>query len=128
MPEFATTLSLTSEKIKAFTYNEFEMNLAIITDDAEPYWVEALYEVPVPLTLAPDKSLVTAKGLIGILQKGEKREKRVKIYTSSDVYPNIYKIKVTLYIYDKDGAISERKEYTKELECSEENAKVLQSP
>jgi hypothetical protein len=128
MPEITVTLSLSPEKIRAFTYNELEMKLSAITTDSELYWIECIYDVPAPLSLAPDKSLITAKSLIGILQKGELREKRVKIYASNDVYPNTYLLKVTLYLYDKDGAISERKEYTKEIECSEANAKVLQSP
>lgn len=128
MPEIAATLSFSAEKIRAFTYNEFDMRLAVGTNDIDPYWAECVYEVPSPLSLAPDKNLTTAKSLIGILQKGITREKRVKIYAGSEVYPSTYTIKVTLYLYDKDGAISERKEYTKEIECSEANAKVLQSP
>ncbi|MDE1850288.1 MAG: hypothetical protein KGH54_00640 [Candidatus Micrarchaeota archaeon] len=128
MPEITATLSLSSERIRAFTYNELEMKLSVTTNDSELYWVECIYDVPAPLSLAPDKSLTTAKSLVGILQRGEAREKRVKIYASNEVYPNTYTIKVTLYLYDKDGAISERKEYTKEIECGEGNAQVLQSP
>lgn len=128
MPEISVELSSLPERIRPFTYNELEVRLSIATDAAEPYWAECVYEVPPPLSLAPDKSLVMAKSLVGILQKGEKREKRVKVYASNDVYPNTYPLKVTLYLYDKDGAISERKEYTKEIECGEANAKVLQSP
>ncbi|MGI0141080.1 MAG: hypothetical protein ACREBF_00300 [Candidatus Micrarchaeales archaeon] len=128
MPEISANLSLTIDKIKAFTYNELEIKVSLATLDPEPYWAECVYEVPQPLSLAPDKSLTTAKSLIGIIQKGETREKRAKIYTSSEVYPDTYKIKLTLYLYDKGGAISERKEYFKELECGEANAQILQSP
>lgn len=127
MPEITATLSLTVEKIKAFTYNEIELNLAISTKDQEPYWLEAVYEVPAPLSLAPDKSLLTAKTLIGILEKEETRQKRAKIYAGNDAYPEIYKLKVTLYIYDKDGAISERKEYVKEVECADMVPKIPQN-
>ncbi|MDE1827572.1 MAG: hypothetical protein KGH65_00195 [Candidatus Micrarchaeota archaeon] len=127
MPEITVALALNSDRLRAFTYNEIELKLSVATLDAEPYWVECVYEVPHPLSLAPDKSLLTAKSLIGILQKAQPREKRVKIYASNEVYPSTYTLKVTLYLYDKDGAISERKEYAKEIECSEGNAKVLQS-
>ncbi|HVA82585.1 MAG TPA: hypothetical protein VNF06_00275 [Candidatus Aquilonibacter sp.] len=128
MPEIQASLTLAPERIKPFGYIELELNLSISTDSPEPYWIEAVYEIPSPLSLAPDKNLSTAKALIGILQKGETREKRIKLYAGSETYPEIYKIKVTLYFYDKDGAISERKEYIKELECAEVSAKVVQTP
>ncbi|MDE1846093.1 MAG: hypothetical protein KGH53_02325 [Candidatus Micrarchaeota archaeon] len=126
MPEMEAAVSIVPERIRPFSYTELELNLSLSTKSAEPYWVEAVYEVPAPLSLAPDKNLSTAKALIGILSSGEQREKRVKVYAGSDTYPEIYKIKVTLFIYDKDGAISERKEYIKELECAEVSAKVAQ--
>lgn len=128
MPEIKASLSLAPERIKPFGYVELDLNLSISTTGSEPYWIEAVYEIPSPLSLAPDKNLSTAKALIGILQPGETREKRVKLYAGSETYPEIYKIKVTLYLYDKDGAISERKEYIKELECAEVSAKAMQSP
>ncbi|MDE1825206.1 MAG: hypothetical protein KGH61_00785 [Candidatus Micrarchaeota archaeon] len=119
MPEITVQMVSSAEKIRAFTYNEIELNLKIAIAEQDPYWVEAVYEVPAPLSLAPDKSLPTGKGLIGILQKDSAKEKRVKIFAGSEVYPSTYKVKVTLYVYDKDGAIAERKEYSKELECIE---------
>ncbi|MDE1855674.1 MAG: hypothetical protein KGH49_00315 [Candidatus Micrarchaeota archaeon] len=128
MPEINAALALTSDKIKAFTINELELNIAVGTADTEPYWVECVYEVPMPLSLAPDKSLLTAKSLVGIISVEAQKEKRVKIYSRNDVYPSVYTIKATLFVYDKDGAIAERKEYTKELECGETNAQILQNP
>ena len=128
MPEINTTLALTQDKIKAFTINELELKMQVGTDSTEPHWVECVYEVPMPLSLAPDKSLLTAKSLIGIIGAQMPKEKRVKIYSKNDVYPSTYTIKATLFIYDKDGAIAERKEYTTELECGETNAQILQNP
>ena len=127
MPEINVSLDASTNEIKAFTFNEFEVRLSLSTKDADPYWVESVFEVPQPLSLAPDKPLYTGKSPIGILEKQTVKEKRVKVWAGNDVYPNTYKIKVTLFIYDKDGAITERKEYFKELECSETN-QVLQNP
>ena len=127
MPEISAVLEVSPDSIKAFRSNELDMHLSFTMAEDEHYWLECVLEVPPPLSLAPDKSLLNGKLLIGILEKDAPKEKRLKIFSSNDVYPNTYKIKVTLYVYDKDGAISERKEYFKELECGDENAKVLQS-
>ena len=127
MPEITVQIGASVDKLRAFTYNELELNLRVATTEPEPYWIEVIYEVPSPLSLAPDKHLPTGKGLIGILQKDEVKEKRVKIFAGSEVYPSTYNVKVTLYAYDKDGAIAERKDYFKELECTEAS-KVAQTP
>ena len=128
MPEINADLTLNLERIKAFTSNEFELTLKASTTSAEPCWVEAVFEVPPPLTLAPDKPLTTGKSLVGIVSAGKAKEKKIKIYSGNDVYPDTYKIKATLYAYDADGAIAERKDFYRELECGEANAQVLQSP
>lgn len=126
MAQVDASISLSQERIRAFVYSEFELNLSISSSDRDPYWAEAVYEVPSPLSLAPDKALQSAKSLVGILQNSETRQKRVKIYAGNETYPEIYKIKITIFLYDNDGAISERKEYVKEIECAD-IAKVPQN-
>ena len=128
MAEINATFEVTPEKIKAFTFNELNLDVSISTTDSEKYWLEAVFEVPYPLSLAPDKNLTAGKILLGILDKDSKKGKKVKIFAANDVYPNTYKVKMTLFIYDKEGVIAERKEYSKELECGEAGAKVLQNP
>lgn len=127
MPEIEAKLEISPEKIKPFAFKELDLNFTVNTKDEGKYWLECVFDVPAPLSLAPDKSLQTGKVLLGIIDKDIIKEKKVKIFAANDVYPETYKIKATLFVYDSDGAISERKEYLKELECSEADAKILQS-
>lgn len=126
MPQLTVKLEVLPQRIKPFTFNEMEVKILLNTSETEPYWVECVFEAPAPLSLAPDKILMSGKSLVGILEKGVDKERRVKLFAQNDVYPDTYRIKSTLYIYDKDGAISERKDYYVELECGELNTKILQ--
>jgi len=127
MPEIEAKLELSPEKIKPFAFKELDLVLTVNTKEEGKYWIECVFNVPAPLSLAPDKVLDTGKVLLGILDKNNSKEKKLKIFAANDVYPETYKIRATLFIYDSDGAISERQEYSKELECSEEDAKILQN-
>ncbi len=119
-------LSITVDKLKAFVPSEFEVLIKAGSDENDPYWLESILEVQYPLSLAPDKSLLSGRSLLGIAYNGETREKKVKIFANNDIFPDNYRFKLILFAYDKDGAIATRQEYTKELECSDENGKILQ--
>lgn len=127
MADVSVRFEVTPQKIKPFTFNELELRMIISTKDQDPYWAECVFEVPHPLSLAPDKILLSGKSLVGILQSELDKEKMIKVFATSTTYPSIYRIKSTLYLYDKDGAIAERKEYYTELECGETNAQILQN-
>ncbi len=115
------------EKFKALQFNEAELHLHVESKDNNTHWIECAVEVQSPMSLAPDKRVPIGRTLIGIFRDGVKREKRVKVFTGSDAMPNTYKIKLTFYIYDEDGAIEDRREILKEVECKnvDLNAKVL---
>ncbi len=125
MPQIQSQIQIMPEHMKAFAFNEAEMKITLSTNGTNACWVEATVAVPKPLSLAPDRALETGKMLFGILGNGAEREKKVKIFAKGDVYPNIYNVKITLFVYDESGAISERMEINKEIECSDQNAKVL---
>ena len=115
------------DKFKALQFNEAELYLHVESKDHNTHWIECAVEVQFPMSLAPDKRIPIGRTLIGIFHEGVKKEKRVKIFTGSDALPSTYKIKLTFYIYDQDGAIEDRKEILKEVECMsvDLNAKVL---
>ncbi len=127
MVDIEVGAQLVPEKFKALQFNEAELHLDVVSKDPNPYWVECAVEVQFPLSLAPDKNVPVGRTLIGIFSSGTKREKRVKIFTGSNAQPSTYHIKVTFYVYDADGAIADRKEVQKEVECKnvDLNAKVL---
>ncbi len=122
MPQIQSQIQVAPEYMKPFVFNEVEMKIVLGSNSSDLCWVEGTVEVPDPLSLAPDRNLGKGKMLFGILRDGIVREKRVKIFAKGDVYPNIYTIKITLFIYDETGAISDRVEIRKDIECSDQNA------
>ncbi len=125
MTEIQSQIQIIPEHLRPFVFNEAELHITLSTNSVSSCWVEATVTVPRPLSLAPDRDLETGKMLFGILGQGKSQEKRVKVFAKGDIYPNIYDVKITLFVYDENGAISERMEISKEIECSEENAEVL---
>jgi hypothetical protein len=98
--------------------NEVELNIHIENGSSEPYWIESDVILPVNvLSLAADKELLQGRIRGGIVFPNETKMLRCKIYANSAVYPDIYKIKIVAYAYDRDGVISQRKEATADLRC-----------
>lgn len=127
MPEPNVSLDFSPSKVDAFRFNEVNLTINVSMEEDKPYWCECVVEAPSPLSLAPDKELATAKTIIGIVGNGRRREKRIKIFAGNNVYPDIYKVKITVYLYDEEGVIYVRKDATKEIECSGNDGKLLQN-
>ncbi|MGC8538370.1 MAG: hypothetical protein ACP5MK_00690 [Candidatus Micrarchaeia archaeon] len=112
------------EKIKAFRTGSNDIILNVSTTDSGPFWVEGIFDIEPPLSFAPDQQIKTAKSTVGIVWDKHSVDKRIKVFSQSNVYPNTYKMKITFFIYDKDAVISDRVEHTVEIECVGD-AKVL---
>ncbi|MGC9099051.1 MAG: hypothetical protein ACP5HW_00680 [Candidatus Micrarchaeia archaeon] len=111
-------------EIIAFRKNEVNFLVKFSVDEEKPYWIEALVSVPHPLSLAPDRPLNEGKMNVGILS-GNSKEKRFKVFSNNDVYPDLFVIRITALAYDSEGAVAAREEAKYELACSEKNGKVL---
>lgn len=112
-------------QLKAFAPHRTELRFTVQSKDGGPYWVECMVETPKVLSLAPQSMLERAKLPVGIVQKGESVKKELRVFSSNTTYPSTYDIKFTFLVYDKDATVAERLEYTRELVCSDPNAKVL---
>ena len=131
MPTLELSVESNPQELIAFRRNELDFKLKFTFSDADAsrnYWVEALVEVEPPISLAPDRSLKIGKINVGILSNGVVKEKRFKIFSNNDIYPDTFQIKITTLMYDSDGAVAERKEVKHDLVCADKggkNGKIL---
>lgn len=104
--------------LKANKKNEATLHLTVISDgNSGNYWCECDISVMTPLSLAPDKELEAGRTRVGILRPNKKIEKQIKLYTRPNNFPDNYPVKITVYIYDEDGAIAERFEQSDIIKC-----------
>jgi len=131
MPNLELSIESNPQELMAFRRNELDVKLKFALSDVDPsssYWVETLVEVEPPISLAPDRSLKLGKINVGILSNGVVKEKRFKIFSNNDIYPDTFRIKITTLIYDSDGAVADRKEVKYDVTCinkGEKDGKVL---
>jgi hypothetical protein len=122
MSSFSVSITSIPEGMKSFRRNELELTLSVIADETTKpvnYWVEAIVNVPHMISLAPDRYLENGKILMGIISNGSTKEKRFKLFANNNIYPDTYKINLTLLFYDNEGAVAERQDIIKEIVCSD---------
>lgn len=106
------------EVLKANKKNEATMYLTVTSDgNQQHYWCECDINVNHPLSLAPDKELGLGRTRVGILRPNKRIEKQVKVYTRPNNFPDNYSVKITVYLYDEDGAIAQRFEQNEIIKC-----------
>ncbi|MCL5412526.1 MAG: hypothetical protein M1474_02705 [Candidatus Marsarchaeota archaeon] len=121
-PSDAISIEATFEPqvLKAYDRNEVSMTLKFSGAAQERYlWCECDVTVASPLSLAPDQELDAAHTRVGILKPGSSLEKRVNLYTRPNNFPDEYRVGITAFFYDDDGAIAERREYKAVIPCTE---------
>lgn len=104
-------------RMAAYVRNEVEMEVAVRNEGTEPRWIECDISLPEAVSLAPDRSLTKGRMRVGIALPRDRISKKIKIYGGASSYPDTYAIKITIYGYGKDGAISERYDIKSELRC-----------
>ncbi|MEM2174708.1 MAG: hypothetical protein QXI58_03685 [Candidatus Micrarchaeia archaeon] len=105
-------------RIIAYTRNEVELKVNVKNESSQPLWVEIEVNLPNDLlSLHPTSFLRNGRIRGGIIFGNEEKTVRCKIYANSAIYPDLYKINVVGYAYDKDGVIAKRCEKIAELRC-----------
>jgi hypothetical protein len=118
MPAVSIITRFEPQVLKAYTRNEVTMYVLSKNTDAEKtYWCECDITVKPPLSLAHDKELSIGRTRIGMLKPSGEKEKQIKLYTNSNNFPDEYKLTITAYMYDDDGAIAERLEQESVIKC-----------
>ncbi len=121
MSDLSVSAKFAPEKLKAYAKNEATMVISLgNANKNNHYWCECDVNVKSPLSLAHDRELDTGRTRIGIVHPESTIEKQIKIYTRPNNFPDDYAIKITAYVYDQDGAISERIELPVKIECADE--------
>ncbi|MEM0124572.1 MAG: hypothetical protein QXF41_03470 [Candidatus Micrarchaeaceae archaeon] len=120
------TVEVSPKSLRAFAQSEAQLTIRLEAPAGSLYWAEAMVEVPHLISLRPDSVVERGRTLLGIIGGGNtSREKKIKIFTLNSIYPETYRIKVTFLVYGGDGVIAERKEAFAEIECGDQNAKIL---
>jgi hypothetical protein len=112
-------LELRTHPSVLFAYSQNYVDLIIRVENAgdNNYWSEADIIVPERLSLSPDGNLRKGRMRIGILGKNEFIEKAAKVYANAYTNPQIYRCKVVLYSYNRDGVIEGRLEKSVDVRC-----------
>src|SRR3989338_7334208 len=112
--------------IFAYTPNHVEMILRV-ENNHHTCWAEADVHVPERLSLSPDKDNNLRKGRVrvGIVENNQYLEKAVRIYSNTYTNPQMYRCKITLYVYNKDGVIESRLEKPIDIRCELKKNAVL---
>ena len=111
--------------IFAYSQNFIDIIIRAESNGTESRWCEANIFVPEKLSLSPDHILKKARMRLGIVEKDSKLEKNVKIYAGGYTNQQIYRCKVTLYTYDKNGVIDSRLEKNVDIRCELKKPDVL---
>ncbi|MEM3399785.1 MAG: hypothetical protein QXP42_03050 [Candidatus Micrarchaeia archaeon] len=117
MSNFRIKSSFYPLSLTAYTKCNVELTLEIENIGNSDLWTECDVHVPEALSLAPDRSLQKGRLRIGIINPGETRYGRCKVYSSSKSYPDVFPVKLVVYGFGKDGAIVAREEKTAHLRC-----------
>lgn len=105
--------------LRANSRNEAFLILTFNNNHSATYWCECDINVKPPLSLAHDTELNTGRTKVGILKPNGTINKKIRIFTRPGNFPDEYPLSITAYIYDEDGAISERLEKMETVLCKE---------
>jgi len=100
----------------AYSPNYIEATIRVANPAGELCWAEADVYAP-KLSLSPDSMLRKGRVRVGIVEKEGNAEKVVRIYANPYTNPQMYRCKVVLYVYSKDGVIATRLEKPVDVRC-----------
>ena len=127
MTNFDVNVQFRPERLKAYSRNDVQMEIAIDNRSDGLYWAECEIKLQSPLSLAHDSELNNARTRVGILKPFSGARKQIRLYTRPNNYPDEYSFSVIAYVYDSDGAIAERLEKKVSIDCAvEESAAPVQ--
>lgn len=101
----------------AYSPNYVEATIKVANPAGETCWAEVDVYVPPKLSLSPDSLLRKGRVRVGVVEKEGKMEKGVRIYANPYTNPQMYRCKVVLYVYSKDGVIATRLERPIDVRC-----------
>ena len=110
--------------IFAYSPNYVEVMIRL-ENPQSPCWAEADISVPERLSLSPEGSLRKGRVRIGIVGEKEYIEKAIRVYANNYTNPQVYRCKIILYVYDKDGVISSRMEKPVDIRCEAKKESVI---
>ena len=109
----------------AYSPNYVETILRIENRGKKQVWCEAEVKIPDKISLSPTSGLERGRLRLGIITKKEYLEKTVRIFANNYTNPQIYRVSVTLFVFNKDGIIEKRMEKTIDIRCELKKEETL---
>jgi hypothetical protein len=109
----------------AYSANHVEIILRVENRGKEPVWCEADLKVPEKISLSPTGELSRGRVRLGILKKKEFMEKATRVFANNYTNPQVYRVVVTLYMFNKDGVIETRLEKPIDIRCELKKEETL---
>jgi len=122
LPKIEVSARFEPDVLKAYAKNDAMLVITVKNLDGVPYWCECDVSVKHPLSLAYDRELGIGRTRMGILKPGGMIEKKIKIFTLPNNFPDDYQVAMTAYVYGEDGAIAERLEKSESVPCKDQAA------
>lgn len=121
------SFSLRSHPDVLFGYStsHVELIMRVENNGTVPMWAEADISVPEHVSLAPNGPLHKGRIRMGIIGKKECLEKSVRVYSTMQTAPQIYRCNATLYLFNKDGVIDTRLEKPIDVRCEKKKEASL---
>ena len=101
----------------AYSPNHVEIITRIENKSKEPVWCEAEVKIPDKISLSPTSTLTKGRLRLGIVTKKEYLEKAVRVFANNYTNPQVYRVEVTLFLFNKDGVIEKRIEKPIDIRC-----------
>ncbi len=112
--------SFEPQALKAYSKNEPYLVLSLKNSDGNAsYWCECDVSVKPPLSLAHDKELGVGRTKVGIVKPNGALNKKIRLFTMPNNFPDDYQVSITAYVYGEDGTIAERVDRNESVPCRE---------
>ncbi|MCX8166976.1 MAG: hypothetical protein N3E37_03945 [Candidatus Micrarchaeota archaeon] len=109
--------------LKAYKRSEVELELNVENKSENFLWIEITVNVPNLISLSNVKDLSTGLVRLGIFRPGQKKQKKIKIYSHGRTYPDEYVIDWLMLSYDEEAVLFERGEGKLHLRAVDEYSK-----
>jgi len=110
-------LSIYPGPLAARKADSVEIAIKIDSTSDLPMWYEAEVRLPPALSLSPAGVVSTGRYRIGICEPRGSLSKGIKVYSSQNTPPHLYKCDVALFAYDEQANLKDRMDMHVQLRC-----------
>jgi len=110
-------LSIFPGPLSARKADSVEIVIKIDSTREVPMWYEADVKLPPALSLSQTRMVSTGRYRIGICEPRGSLSKGIKVYSSHNTPPQLYKCDIALFAYDGEANQKDRSDMYVQLRC-----------